>query len=120
MLGLSGGTQRSHEGTNAAAATAVGGEESGCRGGAGEGEGAAPKMDEAVRVVYRDDELQPVYRGLSQTAVLQLNALVEYYKSFNRRIEVDEAWGGGQGNLSKLDKLGAIFTPFSHPVSTPF
>jgi len=57
---------------------------------------------------YSADELQPVYGDCTLNLVVQVNALVEYYKTFARRIDVHEPWQRGEGLAgakSKGDKL---------------
>ena len=46
---------------------------------------------------YGEEELQPVYGKNTTNLIVQVNALVEYYKIFSRRIDFAEVWKGGQG-----------------------
>jgi len=52
-----------------------------------------------------DQELKPVYGKNTATLIMQINALVEYYKVFPRRFDCNELWRGNQ-EMTKGDKLG--------------
>jgi hypothetical protein len=72
-----------------------------------EAKGEAGAVEEvAGNSAYGVDELQPVYGEFTSNLIVQVNALVEYYKTFARRIDFHEKWKGGETTRTKGKKLG--------------